>query len=128
MRRMNPCDTTMAQLADVNLHRIIRRSTTFGAPYDPDATSERDDEVARGLYFIFISAKAMATIEFLQQEGSTTATSSIWATSVIRPSGCRRTGRRSPSRETRSGAASTASRRSTSYAAASTCSCPPYPP
>jgi Dyp-type peroxidase family len=68
MRRMNPRDTEMALLADVNLHRIIRRSTTFGAPYDPDAISERDDEVPRGLYFIFISAKAMATLEFLQRE------------------------------------------------------------
>jgi deferrochelatase/peroxidase EfeB len=68
MRRMNPRDTTMAQLADVNVHRIIRRSTTYGAPYDPAATSEHDDEVARGLYFIFLSAKAMATLEFLQQE------------------------------------------------------------
>jgi Dyp-type peroxidase family len=68
MRRMNPRDTHLAQLTDVNLHRIIRRSTTYGAPYDPNATSEHDDEVARGMYFIFLSAKAMATIEFLQQE------------------------------------------------------------
>ena len=68
MRRMNPRDTTMAQLADVNVHRIIRRSTTYGAPYDPNATSEQDDEIARGLYFIFLSAKAMATMEFLQEE------------------------------------------------------------
>jgi deferrochelatase/peroxidase EfeB len=30
--------------------------------------SEEDDEVPRGAYFLFISAKAMATIEFLQQE------------------------------------------------------------
>ena len=66
MRRMNPRDTTMAQLADVNLHRIIRRSTTYGAPYDPDATSELEDEVPRGIYFLFLSAKAMATMEFLQ--------------------------------------------------------------
>jgi Dyp-type peroxidase family len=68
MRRMNPRDTEMALLADVRLHRIIRRSTTFGAPYDPNALSERDDEVPRGLFFIFISAKAMATLEFLQRE------------------------------------------------------------
>jgi Dyp-type peroxidase family len=68
MRRMNPRDTTMAQLADVNIHRIIRRSTTYGAPYDPDATSQQDDDIARGLYFIFLSAKAMATMEFLQKE------------------------------------------------------------
>jgi Dyp-type peroxidase family len=68
MRRMNPRDTKMAVLADVNIHRIIRRSTTFGAPYDPNAISPQDDETPRGLHFIFISAKAMATMEFLQQE------------------------------------------------------------
>jgi Dyp-type peroxidase family len=68
MRRMNPRDTRMAVLADVNIHRIIRRSTTYGAPYDPNAISQQDDETPRGLYFMFISAKAMATIEFLQKE------------------------------------------------------------
>jgi deferrochelatase/peroxidase EfeB len=68
MRRMYPRDTEMAQLADVNVHRIIRRSTTYGAPYDPDAVSDEADETARGLYFLFLSAKAMATMEFLQQE------------------------------------------------------------
>jgi Dyp-type peroxidase family len=68
MRRMNPRDTEMAILADVNIHRIIRRSTTFGAPYDPDAVAPEDDETPRGLHFIFISAKAMATMEFLQKE------------------------------------------------------------
>ena len=35
---------------------------------DPNALSEADDQVPRGAYFLFISAKAMATIEFLQQE------------------------------------------------------------
>ena len=65
---MNPRDTKLARLTDVNLHRIIRRSTTYGAPYDPNAISEQDDEVPRGTYFLFISAKAMATMEFLQQE------------------------------------------------------------
>ena len=68
MRRTNPRDTRMEILVDVNLHRIIRRSTTFGAPYDPNALSPQDDETPRGLHFIFISAKAMATMEFLQQE------------------------------------------------------------
>ncbi|MGD1094880.1 MAG: peroxidase [Bryobacteraceae bacterium] len=68
MRRMNPRDTRMPVLTDVNLHRIIRRSTTFGAPYDPNAFSVVDDEIPRGLYFLFISAKAMATMEFLQRE------------------------------------------------------------
>jgi deferrochelatase/peroxidase EfeB len=68
MRRMNPRDAKMPVLTDVNLHRIIRRSTTYGAPYDPNALSEHDDEVPRGLYFLFISAKAMDTLEFLQRE------------------------------------------------------------
>jgi Dyp-type peroxidase family len=68
MRRMNPRDTEMAVFADVNVHRIIRRSTTYGAPYDPDAATAQDDETPRGLYFIFLSAKAMATLEFLQRE------------------------------------------------------------
>jgi Dyp-type peroxidase family len=68
MRRMNPRDSEMTVLADVNIHRVIRRSTAFGAPYDQNALSPQDDETPRGLYFIFFSAKAMATMEFLQQE------------------------------------------------------------
>jgi Dyp-type peroxidase family len=68
MRRLNPRDSEMSVLADVNIHRIIRRSTTFGAPYDPHALSQREDETPHGIYFIFLSAKAMATLEFLQQE------------------------------------------------------------
>src|SRR5262249_50073796 len=42
MRRMNPRDSKMTVLVDVNIHRIIRRSTTFGAPYDPNALSLQD--------------------------------------------------------------------------------------
>jgi len=68
IRRMNPRDTKLTRLTDVKLHRLIRRGTTYGPPYDPNAVSEADDEVPRGAYFLFISAKAMATIEFLQQE------------------------------------------------------------
>ena len=68
MRRLNPRDSRLAILTDVRLHRIIRRSTTYGAPYDPTAMSLEDDEVPRGVYFIFLSARAMATLEFLQSE------------------------------------------------------------
>jgi deferrochelatase/peroxidase EfeB len=68
IRRMNPRDTKLTRLTDVNLHRLIRRGTTYGPAYDPNALSEHDDELPRGAYFLFISAKAMATIEFLQQE------------------------------------------------------------
>src|SRR5512132_4518155 len=68
IRRMNPRDTKLTRLTDVNIHRIIRRGTTYGPPYDPNALSEADDEVPRGAIFLFISAKAMTTIDFLQQE------------------------------------------------------------
>jgi Dyp-type peroxidase family len=68
IRRMNPRDTKLTRLTDVNLHRLIRRGTTYGPPYDANALSEADDQVPRGAYFLFISAKAMATMEFLQKE------------------------------------------------------------
>jgi Dyp-type peroxidase family len=68
IRRMNPRDTELTRLTDVNIHRLIRRGSTYGAPYDPSALSEHDDELERGAIFLFISAKAMATLEFLQQE------------------------------------------------------------
>jgi hypothetical protein len=68
IRRMNPRDTELTRLTDVNLHRLIRRGTTYGPPYDANAVSDADDELPRGAYFLFISAKAMATIEFLQRE------------------------------------------------------------
>jgi Dyp-type peroxidase family len=68
IRRMNPRDTELTRLSDNNLHRLIRRGTTFGPPYDPNALSAADDEAPHGAYFLFISAKAMATMEFLQQE------------------------------------------------------------
>jgi Dyp-type peroxidase family len=68
IRRMNPRDSKLARLTDVNVHRLIRRGTTYGPPYDLNALSEGDDEISRGAIFLFISAKAMTTIEFLQQE------------------------------------------------------------
>ena len=68
IRRMNPRDTKLELLTDVNIHRIIRRATAYGPAYDPKADSLAEDKVERGLYFIFISAKAMDTTEFLQKE------------------------------------------------------------
>jgi Dyp-type peroxidase family len=68
MRRLNPRDTDLPVLTDVNLHRIIRRGTTYGAPYDPEAISAEDDDVSHGIFFIFLSANAMETLEFLQRE------------------------------------------------------------
>jgi Dyp-type peroxidase family len=68
IRRMNPRDTTLSRLTDVNIHRLIRRGATYGKPYDPNALSEEDDSIPRGAIFLFISARAMDTMEFLQQE------------------------------------------------------------
>ena len=68
IRRMNPRDTQLTRLTDVNIHRLIRRGTAYGKPYDASDLSEADDQVPRGAIFLFISAKAMTTMEFLQQE------------------------------------------------------------
>lgn len=68
IRRMNPRDTQLTRLTDNNIHRLIRRGTAYGVPYDANALSEEDDTVPRGAYFLFISARAMDTMEFLQQE------------------------------------------------------------
>ena len=68
IRRMNPRDTELQRLTDVNIHRLIRRGTTYGRPYDPTELSAEADETPRGAIFLFIGARAMATIEFLQQE------------------------------------------------------------
>lgn len=64
MRRMNPRDTKQSVISDVNLHRIIRKSVSYGDI--PHKDMIKDDGKDRGLYFIAISAKAMETVEFLQ--------------------------------------------------------------
>lgn len=68
MRRLNPRDTDLTLLTDVNIHRIIRRSSTFGPQYSDDVTAADDAAADRGIFFIFISARAYDTIEFMQQE------------------------------------------------------------
>lgn len=68
MRRLNPRDSRLTILTDVNIHRIIRRSSTFGPKWSRDVTAEDDRQADRGIFFIFISARAYDTIEFFQQE------------------------------------------------------------
>lgn len=68
MRRLNPRDGKLTILTDINIHRIIRRSSTFGPKWRPDLTAADDGKEDRGIFFIFISARAYDTIEFLQQE------------------------------------------------------------
>ncbi|NNG36416.1 peroxidase [Nakamurella sp. DB0629] len=66
IRRMNPRDTQMSILANVNIRRIIRRSTTYGTPLPADAV--RDDGQERGLDFIALGVRAIDNVEFLQSE------------------------------------------------------------
>ncbi|MFN3320967.1 MAG: Dyp-type peroxidase [Allorhizobium sp.] len=68
MRRMNPRGSDLSILTDENIHRIIRRSSTFGPKWTPDVIAADDRPDERGLFFIFISARAYDTVEFLQQE------------------------------------------------------------
>lgn len=68
MRRLNPRGSELTILTDENIHRIIRRSSTFGPKWSPEVTAADDGKEDRGLFFIFISARAYDTIEFLQQE------------------------------------------------------------
>jgi deferrochelatase/peroxidase EfeB len=75
MRRMNPRDTKLAILTDVNVHRIIRRSTTYGAPYDPDAISPQDDETPTGSTSPSSAPRPWPPWSSCSRSGSTTATS-----------------------------------------------------
>lgn len=66
IRRMNPRDTPLPVMTDVKLHRIIRHGTAYGPPL-PDGVFE-DDGQARGIFFIFLSATAPDTYEFLKKQ------------------------------------------------------------
>ena len=76
MRRLNPRGSTLTILTDVNIHRIIRRSSTYGAKWSRDLTAVDDERGDRGIFFIFISARAFDTIEFMQDRKSTRLNSS----------------------------------------------------
>ena len=68
MRRLNPRDSALTIMTDVNIHRIIRRSSTYGPKWSRDVIAADDAKRDRGIFFIFISARAFDTIEFMQQE------------------------------------------------------------
>ena len=65
VRRMNPRDTPLSVLDNVNLHRIIRHGNAYGPPL-PEGVFE-DDGQSRGIFFIFLSASAPETYEFLKK-------------------------------------------------------------
>lgn len=65
IRRMNPRDTPLTVLDNVNLHRIIRHGNTYGQPLEEGKFE--DDGQSRGIFFIFLSADAPDTYEFLKK-------------------------------------------------------------
>jgi Dyp-type peroxidase family len=66
IRRMNPRDTALEVMTNVKIHRIIRHGTIYGPPLPEDVMN--DDGKERGVFFIFLSAKAPTTFEFLKRE------------------------------------------------------------
>lgn len=66
VRRMNPRATELTVMTDVKLHRILRHGATYGPPL-PEGSVD-DDGVDRGIFFIFMSARATETFEFLKSE------------------------------------------------------------
>ena len=119
-----PARHALTQLTDVNLHRIIRRATTYGAPYDPNALSEADDEVPRGVDFPLHQRQGDGHDRIPATEnGSTTATLRVLGDERDPMVGLQPEARPLPFRRRRSGAAFTASRLSTFFAAVSIFSC-----
>lgn len=66
-RRANPRDALDHELSvDVRLHRMIRRGTSYG-PMLPDGVLE-DDEVDRGIIFVFAGAHLERQFEFVKTQ------------------------------------------------------------
>ena len=64
---MNPRDAFRDELIGINrLHRIIRRSTSYGPPL-PDGVLD-DDGVDRGIVFVAIQAHIKRQFEFVQTQ------------------------------------------------------------
>ncbi len=70
MRRLNPRDSQLTILTDVNIHRIIRRSSTFGPKWTPDVTAADDAKDDRGIFFIFIALEKFANITSIYKKFS----------------------------------------------------------
>jgi Dyp-type peroxidase family len=66
IRRINPRDTELEVMTNVKIHRIIRHGTIYGPPLPENMMD--DDGKERGIFFIFLSAKAPETFEFLKRE------------------------------------------------------------
>jgi len=67
IRRANPRDAFKGELIGVNLlHRIMRRSTSYGPPLPEGAL--QDDGAERGTLFIFVGAHLKRQFEFVQTQ------------------------------------------------------------
>src|SRR5262249_20634377 len=65
IRRTNPRDT-LGDTTKVNIHRMIRRGTSYG-PRLADGVLD-DDGIDRGIMFVFIGAHIRRQFEFVQSE------------------------------------------------------------
>jgi Dyp-type peroxidase family len=67
VRRANPRDSFQGELIGINrLHRMIRRSTTYGPPL-PEGVLE-DDGADRGIIFVAVGAHLKRQFEFVQTQ------------------------------------------------------------
>ena len=66
IRRMNPRDSLGDAVVDVDIHRALRRGTTYGPPL-PEGVLE-DDGADRGIVFIFMGADLARQFEFLKSQ------------------------------------------------------------
>ncbi|MFD4608876.1 Dyp-type peroxidase [Streptomyces sp. NPDC058440] len=66
IRRMNPRDALEDTIADVRIHRALRRGTTYG-PMLPEGRLD-DDGAERGIVFIFMGADLVRQFEFLKTQ------------------------------------------------------------
>ena len=125
IRRMNPRDTELARLTDVNVHRLIQARDDVWSPHTIRTRYRKQTMKCRAAPTSCSSApRRWPPSNSCSKSGSTTAISSAPATSATRSSACSKKARRSRFRRRRSGAASTASKPSTCFVGASTSSCP----
>jgi len=66
IRRMNPRDAFKNEAVAVDLHRMIRRGTTYG-PMLPEGVLE-DDGAERGVVFVFAGAQIRNQFEFVKSQ------------------------------------------------------------
>jgi Dyp-type peroxidase family len=64
IRRINPRNALEDEIVAVNLHRMIRRGTTYGPMLSEGVLD--DDEVDRGISFVFVGAQLKRQYEFVK--------------------------------------------------------------